>query len=275
MNLKIELRKYGFVTINHLPYITEQVKNVIESWKEFCALPLIVKTLFKYNGDAIRNKDTGYEFKNKTIPATDQKENFHFTLDDLPRITEIAQQHKVDPSLIFNVSSLLKEIIVPICEFTKLLGDQFNLPGLRDELYAGREKWVLRCLHYFPTQVGEIIASQHVDKLGITIYLGETTSGVQYYTRNNKWRNLPVLSDKTVITPNMQMQYKTRGELKALCHRVVANTESARQGRYSIVCFADFLQTPPYNKEKYGRTQNLPPGFNYGMNHKEFSKFFM
>ncbi|MBI3459017.1 hypothetical protein HY061_02020 [Candidatus Azambacteria bacterium] len=272
MTLKDEFRKYGFATIDYPSGIRERVKQVMESWQNFCNLPIEIKSCLSYS----KKTDTGYEFKDKIGATKDLKENFHLTLHELPKILKLAKKYDIDQSFIREAGSLLKEIQILFYKFSRLIEKEFNLINIENELYESRNKWLIRCLHYFPgSLLGQIIASHHVDKLGLTMYLGETTPGIQYYSKNDKWKNMPILSGKTIITPNLQMQYKTQGEIKGLYHRVIANKESSQNGRYAIVCFADFLQTPQYNKEKYGRTQDLPLAFNYGMDHKEFSKFFI
>ncbi len=83
-----------------------------------------------------------------------------------------------------------------------------------------------------------------------------------------------VASGETAIIPSMQMQLRSKGELRALTHRVIANPETAVNGRYSAVCFVQFKKTPKYDKDTHGRLQEKSPGFNYGLSHDDFSKLF-
>jgi isopenicillin N synthase-like dioxygenase len=85
---------------------------------------------------------------------------------------------------------------------------------------------------------------------------------------------MPVSEGETVIIPDMQMQLRSNGELRALCHRVVATPETAKNGRYSAVCFVQFVRTKKYDKDKGGRLQEKEPGFNYKMPPGEFEMMF-
>src|SRR5581483_8639236 len=277
MDLKTELRTYGFATVDYPKGVTEIVGEAMESWKKFCSLPLKAKSEFVYEQNYVESTafGSGYEFKNEPGRTKDRKENFHVVLDDISRLGHIAENLKIETSFIAHSKSLLENLIDPVLDFTEKFEKEFNLSGLRDELYESRGTWILRYLHYFPTgKTDEIIAAHHCDKAGLTMYLSETTPGVEYYSNDKKWMTMPVLSGKTIITPDMQIQYKTKGELKALYYRVVANDVSAKEGRYSIVCFADFRKSPRYHKEKQGRLQDKPLAFNYGMPFEEFSKLF-
>jgi hypothetical protein len=71
----------------------------------------------------------------------------------------------------------------------------------------------------------------------------------------------------------MQLQYKN-SNINALCHRVIANRDTAFIGRYSMVLFIPFLETKMYNKLVLGRLQDQEPGFNYGMPDKQFKALF-
>lgn len=267
-----ELEGQGFATIDYLPYVKLAFEGMMKEWQMFCALPLAIKSRFVYGGEY----GSGYEYKNTIGTTLDVKENFHLLLSDIARIRNFCTSFDVDQRFVYSAENLLQTIQGTILGFARVIEREYGLDGLEDELFESHDKWVLRLLHYpHGSEAGQVIAAPHVDKLGITMYLGETTSGVQYFSKDRKWVSMPVLTGQTIITPNMQMQYKTRGELKALCHRVVANEESGRVGRYSIVCFADLFKTPQYNKEKFGRLQEMAVGFNYDLPHEQFAKFFI
>ena len=99
--------------------------------------------------------------------------------------------------------------------------------------------------------------------------------GLQHFTFEKEWEDMPVSSGETVIIPGMRLQYRSHNELKAVYHRVVATKETARTGRFSIVCFIHPKNTAQYNKEKAGRLQEFQPGFNYEMSFEEFAKLFV
>lgn len=85
---------------------------------------------------------------------------------------------------------------------------------------------------------------------------------------------MPVSEGETVIIPSMQMQLRSQGEIRALCHRVIATPETSVAGRYSAVCFVQLKNTPKYDKDTHGRLQEKVPGFNYELPRDEFLKLF-
>ena len=85
---------------------------------------------------------------------------------------------------------------------------------------------------------------------------------------------MPISEGETVIIPDMQLQLRSKGKLRALCHRVVATKETSITGRFSAVCFIGFKDTPSYNKKEKGRLQEKTPGFNYEMPFSEFREYF-
>ena len=271
-NIKFELEKYGFATVDYPQGVTGIVQDAMNAWQKFCQLPLETKSHFIYTGDS----GAGYEYKNETGETKDRKENFHFSLGEMSRLSQVTKENGIDESFVSSADALLTGIEVSVLNFAQSLEEQFGIKGLREDVYASKGSWLLRYLHYFPgAKAGKVIAAHHCDKVSFTMYLQETTPGVEYYSQKREWISMPILQGKTIVTPNMQIQYKTHGKLKALYHRVVANEKSAIEGRYSIVCFIYCLRTPQYYKEKYGRLQDMPLAFNYDMPFEEFSKLFI
>jgi len=86
---------------------------------------------------------------------------------------------------------------------------------------------------------------------------------------------MPVSGGETAIIPGMRLQYRSGNKLKAIYHRVVATEKTAKEGRFSVVCFVHLKNTPEYNKQKAGRLQEFMPGFNYDMPFEEFKKLFI
>jgi isopenicillin N synthase-like dioxygenase len=161
-------------------------------------------------------------------------------------------------------------------EFARKVEDEAGVEGLVEEVKMGKPYWILRYLHYFGNQTeGEEIAAPHADKGGFTLHLYESDEGLEHFCMQDRtWKPMPVYSHQTVIIPAIQLQLLSEGELKALYHRVVATEKTAVTGRYSMVCFIPFQNTPMYNKKTYGSMQTHPVGFNYDLTHPEFVRFF-
>jgi isopenicillin N synthase-like dioxygenase len=151
----------------------------------------------------------------------------------------------------------------------------YGLQGLYDEVANGESVFFVRFIHYFgDREVGEEIATAHPDQSGFTPHLFESAPGLQRLTYDGRWVDMPVIEGGMVIIPAMQLQLRSEGTLRALCHRVVAVSETMDVGRYSAVCFVQLPRTPKYDKATQGRLQEKEPGFNYQMSYEEFSKLF-
>ncbi|MES3030853.1 MAG: 2OG-Fe(II) oxygenase family protein [Patescibacteria group bacterium] len=279
MNQTESLKQTGLVNVQYPSSARVAVKKAVTSWKIFCGLPVEVKKSFIYEEGAILD-GAGYELKEEKGSRRDLKENFHVTLAALSRLEEAGRSVSDPNARIFidDAHNLVKFITPLIMDFAEKLERNFKLPRLADEVLRGREHWILRYLHYFGDRsVGEEIATAHADKSGFTLHLYESAPGLQFLeiTGSGMWKEMPVSEGQTVIIPNMQLQYRTCGELKALCHRVVATEDTAKTGRYSVVCFIPFTSSPAYNKGGMGRLQEFSPGFNYTMAHGDFSQLFV
>jgi isopenicillin N synthase-like dioxygenase len=160
-----------------------------------------------------------------------------------------------------------------IIRFAEMVGDEYHLQGFADEVRVS--EFFVRFIHYFENRVvGDETATAHVDQSGFTFHLFESAPGLQCLTKEYAWIDMPVSEGETVVIPAMQLQLRSKGELEALFHRVVATEETAATGRYSAVCFVQLKNTPKYDKETHGRLQEKEPGFNYGMPSTEFAKLF-
>jgi hypothetical protein len=250
----------------------------MDLFRGFCTLPVDVKKSLPYSNNT---DGVGYEYKDGTGISGDRKENFDITTSGKEWLENNKILGKEPIVLDFLSSSMsLVDLTVPlILDFARKCEDQFGLVGFYDEVLASKGGFFFRFIHYFPAsenggKVGEETAQTHVDQSGFTLHLFESDKGLEFLTYDKKWIPMPVGSKETVIIPSMQLQLRSAGELRALAHRVVANEQTEKDGRYSAVCFIQLKNTPKYDKDKWGRLQEMIPGFNYGLSHEEFSKFF-
>lgn len=268
-----ELRDLGLLNVDYPNDLREAVESTVASWRTFCQLPREEKCAFSFLED--RHGDgAGYELKEEMGSKKDLKENFHVTLYQYARLAEIANK-RTFPFL--NDAKILLDRMEPlILEFAKTIEAEYHVSGLLDEVQGSKPYWILRYLHYFgDQQEGCEIAAPHADKGGFTLHLFESDEGLQYYCINQRlWKAMPVEEKQTVIIPAVQLQLWSKGDLKALYHRVVATEKTARVGRFSMVCFIPFQSTPMYNKKTYGSMQTHEVGFNYNLPHEDFAKFF-
>ena len=275
MNTSItDLKTKGFVNMSYPPEMRKAVTRAIASWKRFCALPDSVKRSLPYSNNA---DGVGYELKEGSGPKGDRKENFDATTGGKQWLEDHAAEVGAPEALDFikDVTALVSAVKPTIMEFAHLAEKEYGPKGFADEVEASGDAFFVRFIHYFgDRKTGEETASAHTDQSGFTLHLFESDPGLQCLTFDGRWIDMPVSEGETVIIPSMQMQLRTRGELKALCHRVIATPDTAKTGRYSAVCFVQLSKTPKYNKDAYGRLQEKKPGFNYEMSAGQFSELF-
>ncbi len=264
----------GFVSLSYPPALRDAVDRTIESWKEFCALSEDIKKGLPYSNNS---DGVGYELKDGKGTKADRKENFDVTTAGVDWLKKNASGIKNDAALKFvqDATSLVGIMKPLILDFAQEVETTFGITGFRDEVKESEAAFFVRFIHYFgDREISEETATAHTDQSGFTLHLFESHAGLQCLTPAKKWIDMPVSEGETVIIPAMQLQLRSEGKLKALCHRVIANPETAKTGRYSAVCFIQLKNTPKYDKEKHGRLQEKEPGFNYSLSHEEFKKLF-
>ena len=274
MNKITDLKTRGFFDLEYPRDLRQAVTTAIESWKKFCDLPIPVKKGLPYSNNA---DGVGYELKDGIGNKADRKENFDVAIKGNQWLTDHLSEIKGQIALTFiqDATSLVSILKPSILDFARQAEKAFAIDGFVDEVDQGEDVFFVRVIHYFGDRdVGEETATAHNDQSGFTFHLFESHPGLQCLTRERKWIDMPVSKGQTVIIPSMQMQLRTKGDLKALPHRVIATPETALCGRYSAVCFVQLKNTPKYDKDRHGRLQEKEPGFNYNMNHDEFSDLF-
>ncbi len=269
-----DFKTRGFVRIKYSPKIQWAIEQVAASWKVFCALPPEVKKSLPYSNNA---DGVGYEFKNGVGKKADRKENFDIALGGQAWLEENIE--KIDDPVALQLlrdALMLVRLMKPlIVDFAMRVEQTFDIPGFAQEVAQSERGFFIRLIHYFgEREVDEETASAHTDQSGFTPHLFQDAPGLQCKTYDGPWIDMPVGDGETVIIPAMQMQLRSGGKLRALCHQVVATTETATKGRYSGVCFVQLKDTPKYDKERWGRLQEQTPGFNYDMSIEEFAQMF-
>jgi isopenicillin N synthase-like dioxygenase len=271
-----DLETKGYVRLDYPNSIRTVIREAVDSWKKFCNLPENVRSKFAYNPSA--GMGVGYELKKKPGQSLDLKEDFLFTTGMRKWLADAAVNvgDEAASELVRSASHVSNVIIPMVMEFAREIERKFGFNGFAQEIADSQDVWYLRFLHYFGERaIGDEIATAHADKSGFTLHLYESDPGLQFLDFNKKWIEAPVSADETVIIPGMRLQYRSKNQLKALFHRVVATKKTAKTGRFSIVLFVHPKRTPEYNKAGAGRLQEFEPGFNYSMPFDEFAKLFV
>lgn len=262
------LQSNGVAMMPYAPELRRLVDEAAIAWQEFCQLPTAEKMRLAQTSTAI-----GYELKNGVGPRADRKENFDITTSAIDSFDHIGPQHDFIIKAT-KVSAAMAELAI---DFAHQVEAAYEVPGLAAKTQASTDQIFTRFLHYFGDRdAGEEIATPHCDQSGFTFHLSETAGGCQrldYATRT--WVDMPVVPGKLAAFPAMQLQLLSKGELKALSHRVIATDETKDLGRFAMVCFVKLNHTPSYDKETHGRLQEFAPGFNYDMAPEQFNRLFI
>ncbi len=268
------LQKIGFVTVPYPKNLRTSVNKTVVSWKKFCELPASTKQNLPYSNNTA---GVGYELKEGVGKKADRKENFDITTagTDWLKKNESTIKNPIALDFIEDAAALLGVIKPLILNFAKEVEETFKIKDFQKEVKESELAFFVRFIHYFGNRdVGEETATAHADQSGFTLHLFESDPGLQCLTGEKEWIDMPVTEGETVIIPAMQLQLRSEGKLKALCHRVIATPTTAEKGRYSAVCFVQLKKTPKYDKEKHGRLQEKEPGFNYSLSHNRFQTLF-
>lgn len=264
----------GHVHIKYPESLRKTVEEAEKLWVRFCELPEEVKKSVPYsNGGA----GVGYELKDGVGKNADRKENFDITIPGKSWVEEniLNFRDKLTVEFVKKVGELVTEMRPVILEFAKNIERNYGLDGFEKEVSESENAFFVRFIHYFGNRsIGDEIATSHVDQSGFTLHLFESHPGFQYLSYEKEWKDLSITKGETLIIPSMQMQLRSQGRLRAMCHRVIATENTAENGRYSMVCFVQLKNTPQYDKNGYGRLQEMKPGFNYDMKLSDFKKMF-
>lgn len=270
--MKTNLEKQGFVHVLYPKELRRVVEDSVHAWKQFCALNATEKQQYTYSSTS---DGVGYEYKDGQGLRADKKENFDIALQGETYLRSRVQEGTIAHTFVAQAMHLANVIKPIVCDFAKDIEHTFDIGGLADEVAHSDGAYFVRFIHYFGNrEIDEEMATAHTDQSGFTLHLFESDPGLQGLGYNGTWFPMDVSAGSTVIIPSMQLQLKSRGKLKATCHRVVANPTTIHHGRYAVVCFVQFRNTPKYNKAECGRLQEKVPGFNYTMSHDTFASLF-
>lgn len=270
-----ELQTKGRVYVQYPPELRAGVEEAVRAWKAFCDLPEEAKTRFPYSKDH-KTSGNGYELKKGEV--LDLKENFHLreiVADEFKESAKIVHE-TIGPAFIEKATAVTALLAPLMREFTQAAEDAYGMSGFSDDVLVNQPRWLLRFLHYFPgKEAGEEIAAPHTDKGGFTLHLYESAPGVEQLTYDREWVSMPLSEGETVIIPGMGLQNRSKCQLKATCHRVIATEEVAKEGRYAAVCFFNFRNQRFFDKDRFGPQQAWASGCFYDMPYEEFDTYFI
>ena len=274
MNYTEQLQEKRYATINYPNELKQTMGKAAQAWKDFCAIPNNLKEQLEFSNYG------GYELKQDPRKA-DLKENMHYGLNARGKFEAYAHSLDSDEDratvlgLIDHTDQVIEMVKPLIKDFICEVEEKIGIKDMAKSILESREHWLVRYLHYFPTDdLNRHAAAPHCDIGGFTLHLFQDHHGLEYLDSNRDWRDLPLEEGFTSILPGIQMQHVSNNQITSTCHRVVPTEESAKTGRYSAVLFIDWPGRANWNKQEHGRLQNREPGFNYDMSFEELDSLF-
>lgn len=259
------ITRYGYGTATYPQSIKKIVSKLMVNFNDFCNQPLDHKM------NMLFQKSMGYENRDRTINPTsvDHKESFYIKSNY--EFSDTFSPTSIDQSFVISCKILLDNVAPLIEEATRRLS---KIAGIDLSQYFDKTSFTLRAIHYYPDPSVEI-AHHHVDRGGQTYHLFETTDGLETYW-NNSWDKVIFDENEMAFFPGIQAQYASKCKIKGLCHRVVSNEESEKNGRFSLVLFVEYNKLPyKYSMNKRGPIEKaFGPGQNYEISYEELEDYF-
>ncbi len=269
----MELHTKGFTHIAYPDNARLAVNGAAAAWRNILLLPASTKDTFTADGTHV---SVGYERKgNGERGSSDTKENFDITRQGIIDLRAHTDTSQVEPFL--TAAEMLLDSLDPVAEkFCAQVETEYDIENFSRTTAMSAANRFVRFLYYPPMPEGSIIGEAHTDHSGYTFHLYESTDGCQGLSLEDgqMWFDMPTHAGEMTVFGGMQLQFVSEGKVKALCHEIRANDTANTLGRIAIVCFNVLGGVPAYDRATHGRLQEQTPGFNYKMNHEEFSKLF-
>jgi isopenicillin N synthase-like dioxygenase len=247
-----------------VPYPSKlrETMSQTSAWREFCSLPQETKEQFAFP-DHQDVWDAGYKMRERAKGRED-KEYFHITGKNEEFLSYYGLDKTIQENAVLNdfftfTDKVWDQASALVLEIGKELDK--DIPGLYAQLVKGKDKQLLRLLHYIPKKDDDMsLADQHFDRSGFTLHLFESHHGLQYLDFNNEWKDAPIKEGETIVFNGYQMEVITNGKVQKTWHRVVRKQEyRPGETRISMVLFVPFVDTPSYPKET--RSQDMVAGY--------------
>lgn len=269
----LSLTHDGVEMVDYPNTLKQTVANAAAAWQDFLSLPDATKQ--HYMATTLQS-GTGYEKKgNGERESHDIKENFNITRASLADLQAINARNAPATQFIEAAGALFDKLE----RFIAMHGDRteqlYGITGFGSEARDSAASAFIRFLYYPPVPAGTVIGEPHVDHSGFTFHLHESTDGCDRLDPvTHEWLPIPVGKHQAAMFAGMQTQLFSHSEITGLCHRIMANSTTAKIGRTAIVCFVPLVNTPSYDRATHGRLQERTPGFNYTMSDGEFARLF-
>ena len=262
MNYAEQIKQQLYAKVFYPPELTEALR-LVGFWRDFCGLPQESKMAFAYPNHQVGVKDPGYKERERAKGRED-KWYFHYTgqNDEMLAAYQLAERVNQDP-LLRSFFQFIKEVYAHAQGLALDIARQMDavVPGLEQEITAGKNEMVLRLLYYRPLQPQDMsLADPHIDRSGFTLHLYESHPGLELLDWQGNWQPAPMGAGHTIVFGAWQLQQKSNQSLPATWHRVrrLPGVNDVTP-RISLVFFVPFVQTPSYPKDD--RFQSLVPGY--------------
>ena len=206
---------------------------------------------------------------------------YHFTYGELALLHELALRLDGHPrrmvfELIEASEALWKGLAPLVLGYAQTIEREASLRRFVEEVEWGKNSWIIEYRFDEPNgEVDGVLRLPKVASQGLAIHVTETDAGLQHLGLNARWQDTLTPNGNLIITPGLQLQHRTKGEVRGLCERAVSTEKSAFLGRHTITCLIPLRMSPSFDEVRAGKQlTDHDEGFNYTMPYGEFANLF-
>jgi len=250
------LSTWGFAYLTHHGIRQNTINACFKQSKNFFKLPQQVKDKFKRGIESVH----GYSQKGREIlekNVVEAKESFDVlcTSNDLPENHVPRLRSDLD-DLAQEAGSLAKRLLRCLALDLQIDSEQFLGEHSGMLTGDGNNGSSLRLLHYPPTdehqhysadeqnEVGQnrqkiTRCGKHTDYGGLTLLFQDSLGGLEVQTLDGgtQWTQAPPIEGSIVVNIGDLLQFWSAGKYRATPHRVVVDSTTSQNSRYSIAIF--------------------------------------
>lgn len=160
--------------------------------------------------------------------------------------------------------------------YAQVLEREAYLSRFVEEIEWGKGSWIIEYRFDPPADSPDTILRQaEASEHGLVAHVVETDAGLQHLGLNARWQDTIAENDCLIVVPGLQLQHRTKGEVRGLCERVVSTEKSAFVGRHSITCTIPLRMSPAFDEIRAGKPLvEHEEGWNYSLPHGELARLF-
>lgn len=240
--IKNQLQEKTFAEIP-LSLKKETIDEAVKSFMDFLALPQEIKKTYLYRIlPQDRGSEVGYNFRERKLGNTDDREYVHYHEDAEKGFTEARKQQPELDALLTAMKPIYRESLKVakkvIAEF------EHEFPGISNKFFPEQvpPKCYLRLVAYNRHEPGDFLAIGHYDRGSYTLALAESSPGLRIGTSPEKVTPVTHKPEQAFFFPGIRFSEVTNNTYVAGWHDVIQKASDAfsdKYTRWALVLFID------------------------------------